>query len=75
MPRAVRRYDGEHFESILRRFKRAVEKDNTMADYRKHEFYVKPSVKRKLAKEAARKRHLRDLREAEQQAEDMDLNK
>jgi len=41
----------ESLEDALRRFKRGVSKDGTLADH-----YEKPSVKRKLKSEAARKR-------------------
>ena len=46
----------ETFESLLKRFKKYVVKNNIIQDYRKREYYVKPSVKRKLKSEAARKR-------------------
>lgn len=63
MPSAKRRFKEERFESIMKRFKRAVEKDNTIQEYRRREFYEKPSIVRKKAKAAARKRHLRTLEE------------
>lgn len=47
---------GESFEKLMRRFKRAVEKDDTMNEVRKREFYEKPTTKRKREKAAARKR-------------------
>ncbi|MHA2404822.1 MAG: 30S ribosomal protein S21 [Candidatus Kariarchaeaceae archaeon] len=46
----------ESFDKLLRRFKRAVEKDDLMNELRKREFYEKPTSKRKRAKAAARKR-------------------
>lgn len=46
----------ESLDDALRRFKRSVSKSGTLAEYRKREFYEKPSVKRKLKSEAARKR-------------------
>lgn len=46
----------ETLEDALRRFKRSVSKTGTLAEVRKREFYVKPSVKRKKKSEAARKR-------------------
>ncbi|MBQ2184412.1 MAG: 30S ribosomal protein S21 [Lachnospiraceae bacterium] len=46
--------DNENLESALRRFKRACQNDNIIAEYRKHEFYKKPSVKKKEKSEAAR---------------------
>ncbi|MEJ1320688.1 30S ribosomal protein S21 [Latilactobacillus sakei] len=46
----------ESLDDALRRFKRSVSKVGTIQEYRKREFYEKPSVKRKLKSEATRKR-------------------
>ena len=46
----------ESIDSALRRFKRSCQKNGVLAEYRKHEHYEKPSVKRKKKSEAARKR-------------------
>jgi small subunit ribosomal protein S21 len=46
----------ETFESLLKRFKKSVIKADVLQELRKREYYVKPSVKRKLKSEAARKR-------------------
>ena len=46
----------ESLDDALRRFKRTVSKTGTLQDARKHEFYEKPSVRRKKKSEAARKR-------------------
>lgn len=46
----------ETFESLLKRFKKYVVKNNIIQDYRKHEYFMKPSVRRKLKSEIARKR-------------------
>ena len=47
---------GETLESALRRFKRSCQKDGVLYEVRKREHYEKPSVRRKLKSEAARKR-------------------
>ncbi len=47
---------GEHFEKLMRRFKRVVEKADVINDLRKKEYYEKPTVARKRAKAAAVKR-------------------
>ena len=47
---------GETLESALRRFKRSCQKAGVLSDVRKREHYEKPSVRRKLKSEAARKR-------------------
>ena len=48
--------DNESFETVLRRFKKQVEKAGIMNDLRLHEAYEKPSVKRKKKSILARKR-------------------
>ena len=47
---------GESLDSALRRFKRKKKKAGVLSEVRKREHYEKPSVKRKLKSEAARKR-------------------
>ena len=47
--------NNESLDDALRRFKREVSKVGTLAEVRKREHYVKPSIKRKLKSEAARK--------------------
>ncbi|HLQ96404.1 MAG TPA: 30S ribosomal protein S21 [Pseudogracilibacillus sp.] len=44
----------ESLEDALRRFKKDVSKSGTLQEYRKREFYEKPSVRRKKKSEAAR---------------------
>ena len=47
---------GESLDSALRGFKRSCQKAGVLSEVRKREHYEKPSVKRKLKSEAARKR-------------------
>ena len=47
---------GETLESALRRFERSCQKAGVLSEVRKREHYEKPSVRRKLKSEAARKR-------------------
>lgn len=47
---------GESLDSALRRFKCSCQKAGVLSEVRKREHYEKPSVKRKLKSEAARKR-------------------
>lgn len=56
MPKVKLKHPNEYFDSLLRRFKKAVDKEDTLKDFRKKEFYEKPSSKRKRAKAAAKKR-------------------
>ncbi|HEX6593098.1 MAG TPA: 30S ribosomal protein S21 [Bacillota bacterium] len=56
MSNVTRIRKNESIEDALRRFKRNVSKSGTLSEYRKREYYVKPSVRRKKKSEAARKR-------------------
>lgn len=47
--------ENEGLDGALRRFKRQVSRNGTLAEARKREFYVKPGVRRKLKSEAAQK--------------------
>ncbi|ASF39952.1 MULTISPECIES: 30S ribosomal protein S21 [Halobacillus] len=56
MSNTTRVRKNESLEDALRRFKKDVSKSGTLAEYRKREYYDKPSVRRKKKSEAARKR-------------------
>ena len=45
--------DNEYFDYALRRFKRACEKAGIVNEYRKREFYEKPTQEKKRKKAAA----------------------
>ena len=47
--------ENEELDDALRRWKRQVSRNGTLAEARKREYYVKPGVKRKLKSEAAQK--------------------
>ena len=49
--------DNEYFDYALRRFKRACEKAGIVNEYRKKEFYEKPTQERKRKKAATQKRY------------------
>ncbi|HLR15446.1 MAG TPA: 30S ribosomal protein S21 [Bacillota bacterium] len=51
----------ESLEDALRRFKRNVSKSGTLSEYRKREYYEKPSVRRKKKSEAARAKKRRNF--------------
>jgi len=51
--------NGESIESLLRRFKKKVEAAGILKDVRKREFYIKPSVRKKLKRLAAAKQRKR----------------
>ena len=54
MPKVVVK-ENEQLDDALRRLRRQVSRNGTLAEGRKREYYVKPGVKRKLKQEAARK--------------------
>jgi small subunit ribosomal protein S21 len=58
---SVRIKENENFEVSLRRFKRLCEKAGVLADLRSHEFYEKPTWRRKRKKAAAVKRYQKKL--------------
>lgn len=51
----VKLREGETTDVLLARFKTLVKKSNILADVRKHEFFLKKSLKRKCKSEEARK--------------------
>ena len=59
MPNTTRIRDNESLADALRRFRRNVSKNGTLSEYRKREYYEKPSVRRKKKSEAARQRKRR----------------
>lgn len=56
LPKVVAR-DGESLDDVFRRFKRNVNKAGVLADYKRHEMYLKKSLKRKMKSQQARRRH------------------
>ena len=63
----VRVRENEPGEVVVRRFKRAVEKDGIVMEMRRREYYEKPTWERKRKAAAAKKRYQkRLLREAPQ---------
>ena len=55
----------ESIESLLKRFKKAVERAGIISDYKKHESYEKPSVKFKRKQAAAKKRAVKRQKKIE----------
>ena len=51
-----KKHKTESSDSLFRRFKKTVEKKDTINEVRKREHYIKSSIKRKLAKELAQKK-------------------
>lgn len=63
MPSVSLRHPNERFDVLLRRFKKAVEKADTLRELHEREFYEKPSAIKKRAKAAAKKRAYREQQE------------
>jgi small subunit ribosomal protein S21 len=51
--------EGESYESFIRRFRRACEKAGILRDLKRHEYYEKPSVKKKRKAAEGRRRAFR----------------
>ena len=50
-----------NIDILIRRFKRTLDKKKVSSDYRKNEFYTKPTTRRRAAKMAAEKRQRKKL--------------
>lgn len=46
----------DNFEKALRKFKKKISESNLLMDLQNRQTYVKPSIKRKLAKSSAQRR-------------------
>ena len=64
MPRIEIR-KGESLEKALRKFKMQMRNEGTLDEVKKHEFYEKPSERRRKALETARRRETKRRRDAE----------
>ena len=51
-----KKHKDESFESLIRRFRKNIEKKDTLNEVKRREHFVKPSTKRKVAKDIAKKR-------------------
>jgi small subunit ribosomal protein S21 len=49
--------DNESLDDAMRRFKRQVNKAGTIADYRKHDFFLKKGLKRKVKSDEAKRKY------------------
>lgn len=59
--------ENESLESALRRFRKKVQREAIMRDYKKNSVYLKPGDKRRMKEARARKRIRRYLRRKKQQ--------
>ena len=60
-------HDDESFERALKRFKKKCEKAGILADVRKHQYFEKPSERKKRKANAARRKMLAAQRKAARQ--------
>lgn len=51
-----KKFRGESFDSLYRRFKKTVEKKDIINEVKQREHFIKPSIRKKLAKEMAVKK-------------------
>ena len=52
----TKKHKGESFESMVKRFRKSVEKSDILNEVKAREHYTKPSTNRKLSREIAKKR-------------------
>ena len=51
----VRIFEGESMESALRRFKRQVQQEGIIKEFKKHSYYLKPGEKKRIKSALAQK--------------------
>ena len=54
--------EGEDLDSLIRRFKKAVQKVGILEDVKKHEYFLKKSLRRKQKSKLARIKNLKGRR-------------
>ena len=54
--RINKKHKGESFESLMKRFRKSVEKSDILNEVKDRDHYTKPSTTRKLSKAIAKKR-------------------
>ena len=52
----VKVHEGENFEQAIKRFKKKCQRAGILSEVRRRQFYVKPSVKRKIKSLKAQRR-------------------
>ncbi len=58
-------YDDENLEKALKRFKRKVEKEGIIREFKNRQYFQKPSAKRHEQKKNRRRKELKNLRKLE----------
>ena len=54
--RINKKHKGESFESLMKRFRKSVEKSDILNEVKDREHFTKPSTTKKLSREIAKKR-------------------
>ena len=67
----VRVDENEPIERALKRFKKECQKSGVLTEFRRREYYEKPSVKRKRAQEAAVRKYRRRMQKIQSKLEMM----
>ena len=62
MAKVVQKYPGEALEPMLRRFMKKLEKENTLKDLQKHNYYLSPSERKKFKAKLALQRKMKEDR-------------
>ena len=62
----VRLQEGEPLENALRRFKRKVQQDDIIKEFKRHSSYLKPGEKRRVKQALARRRHRKKARKEQE---------
>ena len=58
----IKVHEGESIDSALRRFKRQVQQEDIIKEFKKHSFYLKPGEKKRIKQALARKRSRKKVR-------------
>ena len=58
-------YDDENLEKALKRFKRKVEKEGIIREFKKRQYFQKPSARRHEQNKTRRRKELKNLRKLE----------
>lgn len=60
----VRLREGESFESLLRRFKSAVEHNGIIREYKRHQSFLSRAERARAKAKRAQRKHMRRMRRA-----------
>ena len=69
----VRRWDDESVDSLIKRFSKAVEKDETMKYFKRSMEYESPAIKKKRKHQNALKRMARERRKEERARQNLPI--